>query len=373
MARRSSWGSNEPAGRGKRRLRWWGIDERGRYRRMSETIEGTRKDGDHRLAELRLKHDRDAPCPTLAECWGRWWLPDAESLLEQGKISKTTLNNSRTYWRRYIEPRWGGVPVNAMRPIEVQEWLSSGMTGEAASRCRSLMKRIIDYPFRYELVDRNVMAIDYVMPVGGSKQRDKGIWTLDELVGPVWDAVRDTPCEGPFLLAAFGSCRVGESLACMAGEVELISRDGASFAVYDMHRQMHNGGYVTERLKTRYSKRMIVVPGTPGERLYELSEAAVANGTTWLDGSLSEKPMLQETLSSVFRDALRAKGCEVHPFTNLRNSWQTYMQYELEVPKDARERLMGHSGNDTTGRYYDRPVVEQLVSIVAKCYMRRPF
>ena len=56
-AERNSWGCNEPAGRGKRRLRFWADMRDGKgYRRFSKTIRGTQRDGDDELRRLWQEH-----------------------------------------------------------------------------------------------------------------------------------------------------------------------------------------------------------------------------------------------------------------------------------------------------------------------------
>lgn len=74
MAQRSSWGTNEPAARkGYRRLRYWADKRDGRgYRRCSETIRGSKRAGDARLAELRTLHANDTGCPTLGRVYADW-------------------------------------------------------------------------------------------------------------------------------------------------------------------------------------------------------------------------------------------------------------------------------------------------------------
>lgn len=92
--RRSSWGSNEDAGRGRRRIRYWADLHDGRgYRRVSETIEGSRRDGDEALAMRRVRHSADAPVPTLAQAYELWWLPEARERVERGEMAKVTLVN----------------------------------------------------------------------------------------------------------------------------------------------------------------------------------------------------------------------------------------------------------------------------------------
>ena len=89
--RRSSWGSNEDAGRGRRRIRYWADLHDGRgYRRVSETVRGTRKDADDVLARRRVEHSSDAPAPTVRQAYEMWWLPDFEDRLGKGEVSANT-------------------------------------------------------------------------------------------------------------------------------------------------------------------------------------------------------------------------------------------------------------------------------------------
>src|SRR5579863_948856 len=45
--------------------------------------------------------------------------------LAPGRKSFSTTENQRLLFKRYIEPRWGHFPLNAIRTVEVEEWLHS--------------------------------------------------------------------------------------------------------------------------------------------------------------------------------------------------------------------------------------------------------
>lgn len=74
-------------------------------------------------------------------------------------------------------------------------------------------------------------------------------------------------------------------------------------------------------------------------------------------------PCIQKTLrTSWMRD-----GGE-HPFRNLRNSWQTFMRWELRVPPYLIEPIMGHAGHDVTALHYDRPVADEFADVLVDAY-----
>lgn len=62
-----------------------------------------------------------------------------------------------------------------------------------------------------------------------------------------------------------------------------------------------------------------------------------------------------------------------HPFRNLRNSWETWMRWEVGVAPWAIEVAMGHKLGGVTGRYYDRPTDEVVAAVFADAYRSRPW
>jgi integrase len=372
--RRSTWGTNEAAGPGRRRLRYLADEHDGRgYARHSKTIDGTRRDGDEELARLRLSHSSDAPVPTVAECWGTWFLPDRQRRARAGEMSESTVMQYRSLWRCHIEPTWGDVPVSDVRPLAVQQWLST-LRSSAAMPCVHLMRGIIGYAVRYETIASNPMDMDYVMPPRStSRRQDDGIWSLDDL-GRIWSAIWGSWYEAAFILSAFGSCRVGEALGPMASEVEsrAIEAYGLSVpvAVVPLRRQIRNDEMPSERLKNRWSRRPVVVAGRAAERLCAI---ASARGDDWLSGDGTGLSPRQDRLRAAWSGDLAEAGIDVHPFKNLRPSWETYMRWTLHVEPWVIEKMMGHVGEGVTGRHYDKPAADEFSSTMASAYAETPY
>lgn len=367
--RRSAWGSMAEVSAGVWRIRYWGKDPAtGTYRRRSATVRGSRVDAERRRAELMVEHSGDAPCPTVGQVWERWYLPALERRLEEGDLAPNSMKRFRSAWGRHAAPRWADVPCDAIRPLEVQQWLD-GMGRSAAESAMTVLRPLLDYAVRFEAVDHNPMRERYIMPSARTVSRqDDGIWSLDQL-REVWGAVRGQWFEAAFLLAGFGGLRVGESLGVTAADVTAIEAGGTTLALVSVERQVPNKGTVpAERLKTEQGLRTVPVAGRAGARLLGLAASC--------DGPLSGDGMggfgTQQRLQRSWARADLPDGLR-HPFRNLRNSWQTWMRWELRVEPHFIEPMMGHKLPGTTGSYYDRPGAQTFAEVMAEAYLARPY
>lgn len=262
MARRqrAAWGSNEDAGNGRRRIRYWADLHDGRgYRRVSETVTGSRRDADLLLARRRVEHDSDAPVPTLRQAYEAWWLPEFEDAIERGEVKRNTLCTYTSRWRAHLEPAFGSRPVTDIRPLDVQSWLL-GMTSNNAKQSIRLLSQVLDVCVRYEVLATNVAANRYRMPKDSARQPD-GVLTMAER-DRVLGELRGTAAYLPAVLAGVGSCRVGESLAASVamGDVRAVESHGMTLAVVEIRRQQHHDGTIEESLKSARSERPVIIP-----------------------------------------------------------------------------------------------------------------
>lgn len=367
---RSTWGSITRLGKDRYRLRWWEERDDG-YARRSEVVRGTRRAAERRLAEIRSSLDETAPHKrarhkmTVGEAFEQWWLPDAKDRLESGEMAKSTFDNYMSRWRRHVEPRWGDVPVSDVRPPDVQEWLL-GLTKDMAGMSLMLIRQIFALCERYEAIGRSPVEGRFRMPRRAERAHSKDVYTLDEMVRAL-DAVRDTAAYIPAVLCGIGSCRVGESLGARVdlGEVREVPARGMRVAVVDVVRNVDRDGHVGEdhALKTPQSERPVVIPEP-----WSLDVLSVEG--TWLCDRGTRQPLSQSIVNRIWSRALRAAGVEPIPFRNLRNSWRTFMRWELGVPEDMLEAMMGHAGKNVGEIHYDRPREEVFARTVADAWMR---
>ena len=358
---RSTWGSNDDAGAGRRRLRYWADLHDGRgYTRHSKTILGTKKDGDEELARIRVAHSQDRPVPTLGQAYEMWWHADAVDRLERSELARSTLKMYESMWRSYVEPRWSDVPVGDIRPLDVQEWLM-GMPVSSAPKALMIMKQVLDKCELYDIVDGNVASRSYRMPKRVERTHDKDVYTLSELTAAL-DAVRGTVAYIPAVLCGLASCRPGEALGPMRAEVHEASHGGMTLAVVDLVRQVDRDGHVVEGLKTTHSERPVVVPEP-------WSLDVLSQPGPWLVGS-GERPVSQGVVKRAWFSSLGDAGVEAIPFRNLRNTWRTFMRWDLKLPEDLLEAMMGHVGRNVGEAHYDRPREEVFAREVADAWVR---
>ena len=366
---RSNWGSVTEIEKNKRyRIRYWSETSKG-YRRASETVRGTKRQAYDRLAELRLNHSEDAPAPTLTQVWDMWVLPRLEERYAAHEVSYSTYANYTRTWRLvFAESKYGRIPVDALRPITLQEWFD-GMTASQALFSRIILRMIYAECELRDICSDDIARRPYHMPKNGSK-RENGIWTLDEL-HKLYGVIRGTYLEAWFIAAAFGGARVGETLAIRNDEVELVEFDDVPVAIIPITRQMTQKHGVSSRLKTTQSVHASVVPGPLGARLYELIQASEDE---WILQGPDDMPMTQGRLFSIWRPIVnKVDGVPYRPVSRLRNSWQTFTHWELGVEREKIERMMGHKGTSVTEIHYDKPEAEMLAKAAAEAYKLHPY
>ncbi len=367
---RSDWGCVQQVDRGRWRLRWWQETGDG-YKRRSRTVRGTRRDANDELARIRLEHSADAPCPTVQQCWDRWRHPAMVRAVEAGDMAPRTIDQYEGVWRNHVAPRWGKVPADMVRPLDVQAWLD-GMTLNQAKLSLMLARQSVDNAVRLEACGRNPFSLDYDMPGQSTIDRkDGGIWTAEE-VGRLFAAVRSrAPYALPSLiLCACGSCRVGESMAVRGSDVSLSVACGVPVASVAVVRQLTQSGKVREKLKTDNSRRTVVVPGRPALLLRSMAAKA---GDGWLPGDGCGGILPRFRVERAWRPAVERAGVAFHPYKNLRIWWRTHMRSELGIDADLLEKMMGHAGTGVTARHYYKPDAEVFAEALASAYVKHPY
>jgi len=232
-------------------------------------------------------------------------------------MAPSSLERYESVWAAHARDRWGKVPMDRVRPLDVQRWLD-GMAGTSAQMALSVLRLVGDYGARYGVTSGNPFRERYVMPPSSTVRRgDAGVWSLGELVA-LWGAAMGSWAEPAVLLSAFGSCRVGESLACRAEEVTRIDSGGVTVAVVPVARQLaHQGRQVSEALKTERSRRPVVLPGPAGERMLAIARDM---GPGWLvrasDGSTVTQARYQRELDG----AIGRASLPRHPASRPRGS-----------------------------------------------------
>ena len=371
---RSTFGNVQRIDRDHYRLRWWELIG-GEYKRRSETVRGTRREAERRLAEIRASLDETArgprrAVPTVGECYERWALPSMLRQVEEGRCAASTQRMRESSWRTAVAPRWAGVKVTDVRALDIQRWLDS-MTEKPAVRALALLRAVLDQAALYEAVEVNVARRAYTMPRAHADSKD-GAYSLREL-DRIAQAAQGMPCEAAMLLMMFGSARAGESLGVKAEEVYQLEAHGVRMAVAPIVRQMGNDGRVTDHLKTAQSARPLIVPEPWGLRVVELAAEALGRSEVWLCDRGDGTPIKQERLRAYWAKACETAGVEPKQPRAARRSWETYMRWDMGVEQSRIEQMMGHTLGGVTGAHYDKPTAQLFADAVGGAFSRKPF
>lgn len=358
-ARRRAWGSVTEAARGKKYvLRWVENTPQGRKRR-SRTVYGTYREACNELAKIQATRCDERIMPTVDQLYEARYLPWLERKYEDSASNTKSLYLRA--WKNHCEPKWARVPIDQVKPLDVQEWLD-GMAYGNAHNAMIVMRRTLDFAVNLEQIPSNPFRREYEMPAKGSARSKEvyGLAQAEEMLAKV-DGM---PYEAAYILAAFGGCRTGESLGVRVEDVREIEAGGVRFAAVAVKRQAgHLNGQMRERTKTEQSEREALVPEPYCDALFKLRDEREAEGVEWMS-DVGGKSMGAGTLNRLWR---QVGGI---PFANLRNSWRTFAQYEWGVGYSTLELLMGHKIPGVTGSHYLRPSTEQLAEDFAGAYAK---
>ena len=222
----------------------------------------------------------------------------------------------------------------------------------------------MDVCVRYELAESNKFREVFDMPKKMSRERSKDVYMLKEAT-EVFEALRGKTTEAAFIMACFGSCRTGESLGVKATEIERRETSGLIFALAPIVRQMEKTGHLpADTLKTKSSKRTVIVPPPYSIRLLEIADERRAEGVEWLTHRGDGLPMT----ASQLRYNWNAENKKRIPFANCRNSWRTFAEFEWGMDATTLEILMGHKIPGVSGSHYLRPTIDQLYETFSPQY-----
>lgn len=351
MARqRSTFGSVTRQRQGVYRLRWMQDTPEGRLR-MSEMVHGTRREAERRLAEIRTGLS-ERPALTVGTLWERHEWPHLERQHALGKASTRTLQAYRRRWEADVAPRWADVPCTEVRPRDIQDWLLT-MTRSMGELSKAVLSLVLDQAVLLDELQANPCKRRYEL--GAVTSREKVAYTPGQL-DAIWQAVRGTVAEAPFLLCAHAGLRVGE--ACAVRAADIAPAEGG--VLIHVRVQLTQRGEVTGRLKTRDSRRTAVMAEPWASRLLELC------GPTYANEQADGTPICQRTVTGCYKRRVTETGAVPYaPMQALRPSYQTNMHW-AGVPIEQTSRLLGHTSTSTTLAHYDRPTDEQIAGILAR-------
>lgn len=361
---RRAWGSITEIKRGKKYvLRWPENTPEGR-KRKTRTVHGTYREACFALDMIHAEKREDRAVPTLGDIYERWYLPQMDRRLAEGEIKKNTHYGHVKMWRKNVGPRWANVPVDSVKPLDVQTWLDS-MTWANAESALGLAKQVMDIAVMYEMAPANKFRGKFRLPAKTSGH-SKGVYDNEES-DEILHKLKGQLLEAAYIVMRYGGARTGEALGVRVDEIKFAAQGGLEFAIIPIVRRMDKGKEPVDDLKTAESRRATVPPPPYSSRLREICAGLEAEGISWIANNGDGMPMDIGRANYLWRAACdKAAGRKLIPMRNLRTSWRTSAELEWHIDTRLLELMMGHKLEGTTGKHYMRPGDE----MVAETFMQ---
>ena len=366
---RSTWGSITWTDQSTCRIRYQ-VWEAGVRRRKCKTLHGVgKREAEAELARLRSRYDHPSdfvPCPTFSQAWTDWYRPELDTRVEEGELAPRTRKLYETAWRLHVEPRWGDVELDALNVDQFQEWLRT-LTDSNARIGKITVVNIVKCAEAH-----GVTGLDRVKAIKGrsekwsseAKKDDSGkVYSFDE-VETILGNLRGSVVEVPAILMARGSCRVGEACGAMLSDCREVTYKGRLYVVVDIDKQLLDKGAEMAKPKTRDSVRPVVIAEPWSLRLKEVIDEKRAAGLVWLNDDGTGEPVFRRTVTERWRRNSPKKGARYLPMTKLRNSWATWMLWDIKVERWKVDRMMGHAGSDVLSQNYDKPMEQMYIEAI---------
>ena len=249
-----------------------------------------------------------------------------------------------------IRPRWADTPLNAVKPMAVEDWLKSlALAPKTKSHVRSLMHTIFQCAERWELIEKN--PIKLVRVKGGTKRLKTPRVLAPGEFHSLLPLIRE-PYRTMVLVAGCLGLRVSEIVGLQwqdfdfAGRTLLIQRSIVHGRVGDV--------------KTEYSRDSVPLDSALIEVLMLHKERCLPTPEGWLFANPStERPYHQEEIQKkhIRKAGVAAKiGGDIgwHTFRHSYRSWLD----DTGAPITVQKELMRHASIQTTMNIYGKAMTD---------------
>lgn len=233
--KRSTWGTKRLVDKGVYELRYSVAGKR-----KSKRFHETAREADAELARLRIENEGKEGSQTLQTFWADVMLPEHETRVAQGSMSRTTLDGYKSAMRVSVLPAFGNRIMESIKAAEVQEWLSS-MSAGSAKRSKAVMRLVLQRAVDLGLLESNVLVRRYIMPSKNTmvRARSKDVYRKAELDDIAVQCQGET-LEPAFILAAFGGGTRSEVMGSPSGRSRMAPViDGRMYALVPIKRGVH--------------------------------------------------------------------------------------------------------------------------------------
>jgi len=265
----------------------------------------------------------------------------------QGTIRQTTFEDYDSIVKCHLIPKWGAYKLNAIKLIEVQNWINDCASGQAR-KIKSTMNQIMVEAVRNEIIQSN--PIEYIKVKHTSKREPK-ILTMEQLIA-LFEA---TPTRYRLFVATLGlmALRFGEACALRTIKVE-----GNHLLISESVTKVR-GGHAWTGTKTHETRQVSMPQNYRAELLAHIKRQELAGDDllfTTKRGNLIDNRNFHKRVWKPTIDRLMEQGVlgkYILPM-DLRATNASIVADAFGIVEASRR--LGHSSSNITTKHYARPI-----------------
>jgi integrase len=260
-----------------------------------------------------------------------------------------------SYLDTHILPKWGDYPLDAIRPIAVEQWLKTlSLARKTKGSIRNLMRLLFNSAMRWEFMDIRENPMKLVRVKGVSKrEKEPRVLTLSECHRLL--AELGEPYHTMVALSIATGLRCSELFALKWSDF-----DWANSTMF-VKRAIVDG--VVDDVKTKYSKAGLPLdPALAGLMLRWKAQSDFTRDEDWVFASwrtLGKKPLRSTSvLENVLKPAAEGVGLGLIGWHTFRRTFSTLLRGNGEDIK-VQQELMRHADIRTTMNLYTQANSDQ--------------
>ena len=340
----------------------------GKRRRHYESVKGTKKEAQLRLAELMVTIEQGTYIKQrrymTLETWLRQWL-DGHAL---SNLAAKTIDSYKHELGKYVIPSLGSVRLSELRPHHIQRYITKALTNGRRLRAGGLSHRTVQYHYRIlskSMDDAIKMGLIMFNPCKGiSPPRPSRInipaLGPDEL-NKLISAIKESSFYLYYYTLLLTGLRRSELLALKWNEVAL---DQATIYVSHSLDRLNDGSIVIKEPKSACGRRPVDLPISlvkllrkhkANQEIERLMLSGKPGGDDFVFSNADGTPLNPQTVTHAFAKTIKRAGMSSIRLHDLRHIHATMLLKAGVHPKVVQERL-GHSSITTTLDIYSHTV-----------------
>jgi integrase len=267
-----------------------------------------------------------------------------------GTVHYSTANAYLLLLKRHLRPLWGSVPVNALRPIQIQQWLNSlPLAPKTRANIKGLFHRLFEKAMLWEYLERGRNPMELVEVKGQSRRRRLPTVLTAEQFQAILRRLQE-PTRTMVLVAQCTGLRISEILGLQWRDFDFEN------LTVRVTRGVVNGR--VGDVKTEYSEDLLPLQPDLASALLEWRKQAPPSAEGWLFANpVTQKPYHARSMARHHFDRIRTDLGIRFSWHSFRHTYRSWLD-ATGAPIGVQQKLMRHAQVSTTMNTYGNALMQ---------------